>query len=41
MDQVSRAFGSVLGAFIGDAIGAYLEFAGDLTTEMLEEAFLL
>ena len=41
MDQVSRAFASVLGAFIGDAIGAYLEFAGYISKDMLEEALLL
>ena len=38
---MSRAFGAVLGAFIGDAIGAYLEFAGAPTADKLEEAFLL
>jgi ADP-ribosyl-[dinitrogen reductase] hydrolase len=41
LDQANSAFGSVLGAFIGDAIGAYLEFAGYISNEMLEEAFLL
>ncbi len=25
-DQEKRAYGSILGAFIGDAMGAYLEF---------------
>jgi ADP-ribosyl-[dinitrogen reductase] hydrolase len=39
MDQVSRVFASVIGAFIGDAIGAYLEFSKDVTYEMVEKAF--
>ena len=39
MDQVSRVFGSVIGAFIGDAIGAYLEFSSDVTDEMVQQAF--
>ena len=41
MDKVSRAFGSVLGAFIGDAIGAYLEFSSGVTDEMVQKAFKL
>ncbi len=41
MDQANKVFGSVLGAFIGDAIGAYLEFAYGITDETIEEAFKL
>ena len=31
MRRVDRAFGSVIGAFIGDALGAYLEMRREVT----------
>ena len=31
----------MLGAFIGDAIGAYLEFSSGVTDEMVQKAFKL
>ena len=36
--RVNRAFGSVMGAFVGDSLGSYLEFQRKITEEMLEKA---
>jgi ADP-ribosylglycohydrolase len=35
--QEKRSFGAVLGAFVGDALGAYLEFKGRVSKKELEE----
>ena len=39
--RLRRAFGSIVGAYIGDAIGAYLEFKkkDHISDEMLDNAF--
>jgi ADP-ribosyl-[dinitrogen reductase] hydrolase len=36
-----RARGCVLGAFVGDAAGAYLEFANKINQEEVEKAMML
>ena len=38
MQRVSRAFGCVIGAFVGDALGAYLEMRKEVTDKLVEEA---
>ena len=41
-ESKDKAFGSVLGAFVGDAIGAYLEFFNSKINEKdVERAFLM
>ena len=36
--KVDRAFGSVMGAFVGDALGAYLEFDYNIYDEKVMKA---
>ncbi len=39
MKKTKRIFGCIIGAFVGDAAGAYLEFKhGKFTKEIVEEA---
>ena len=37
----SAAFGAVLGAFIGDALGAYIEFQNDISPPLLQETLTM
>ncbi len=36
--KVKRMFGSIVGAFVGDAAGAYLEFAHFVNKDTVEKA---
>ena len=40
-DLEDRAFGSVVGAFIGDSIGSFTEFRNDVPEEIAEQALLM
>ena len=40
-DFEDRAFGSVIGAFIGDSIGSFTEFRNDVSEEIAEQALLM
>ena len=35
--ESQRAFGSILGAFVGDALGAYLEFSDNVSDDQLNK----
>lgn len=38
MREIDYAKGSIIGAFVGDALGAFLEFRGETTKELVAEA---